>query len=75
MIRDFSHATNTLPYNQHFVDYLRRQKLEGRRPVLATAADHQIAHGVADHLGVFDVVIASDGVLNLKAGAKDQNAF
>ncbi|MEO6991313.1 MAG: UbiA family prenyltransferase, partial [Candidatus Baltobacteraceae bacterium] len=36
----------------------------------ATAADRSIAHGVAEHLGLFDTVIASDGERNLKSSAK-----
>jgi len=59
-----------LPYNQLLLDYLRQQKVEGRKLVLATAADGQIAQAVADHLGIFDEVIASDGVHNLKGVLK-----
>lgn len=60
----------TLPYNQVFLDYLREEKAQGRRLILATAADASIANSVADHLGLFDAVLASDGSHNLKGDNK-----
>jgi 4-hydroxybenzoate polyprenyltransferase len=59
-----------LPYRQDLIEALHRIKQTGRKLVLATAADHAIADGVAAHLGLFDEVLASDGHANLKAGAK-----
>lgn len=59
-----------LPYNENLLAYLRSQKSAGRRLVLATAADATLAHAVAAHLGLFDEVIASDGVRNLKGETK-----
>jgi 4-hydroxybenzoate polyprenyltransferase/phosphoserine phosphatase len=59
-----------LPYNDDLRAYLGEQKLAGRRLVLATAADGAIAHAVAEHVDLFDEVIASDGVRNLKGAAK-----
>ena len=59
-----------LPYNEDVLAYLREQKAAGRMLVLVTAADRRIAQGVADHLGIFDEVISSDGVRNLKGTAK-----
>jgi len=38
--------------------------------VLATAADRRIAQKIADHLSIFDEVIASDGRNNLGGAAK-----
>src|SRR5262249_44535731 len=55
-----------LPYREEVLDYLRDQKVLGRKLVLATAADETLAQAVADHLGFFDVVCASDGITNLK---------
>ncbi len=63
---------SVLPYDANVVDELRRERAAGRRIVLATAADSSIARRVADHLGLFDEVIASDGTRNLKAGTKAQ---
>jgi 4-hydroxybenzoate polyprenyltransferase/phosphoserine phosphatase len=60
----------SLPYRQDLIEALHRIKRTGRKLVLATAADHSIAHGVAQHLGLFDEVLASDGQANLRAHAK-----
>ena len=49
---------------------MRAQKEIGRHIVLATAADTRLAHGIAETVGLFDEVIASDGVRNLKGAAK-----
>lgn len=58
-----------LVYNIPFLDWLRSQ--HGRRElVLCTAADAGIASGVAGHLGVFDLVLASDGERNLDGARK-----
>jgi 4-hydroxybenzoate polyprenyltransferase len=53
-----------LPYNEPLIEYLRQQKSSGRRLILATGADISIARDVAEHLGMFDEVIASDGHYN-----------
>ena len=55
----------SLPYRQDVLDWLRVQRASGRSLVLATGADQAIARSVADHLGMFDAVLASDGVVNL----------
>ena len=60
----------TLPYRQDLLDFLVAEKTAGRPLILATATDQQIAHRVADHLGIFDKVLASDGTLNLKSRRK-----
>ena len=60
----------TLPYNEPFLAWLREQKRMGRRLVLATASDLAMARPVAEHLGLFDEVLASDGKTNLRAHAK-----
>jgi apolipoprotein N-acyltransferase len=60
----------TLPYQQQFLTFLREQKSAGRRLVLATASDLQMALPVANHVGLFDEVLASDGKTNLRSGNK-----
>ena len=55
-----------LPLRMDLVEYLTQQKAGGRRIVLATAADRRIAAAVADRLGLFDLVLASDATVNLK---------
>lgn len=59
-----------LPYREEVLAYLWAQKQAGRRIVLATAADQGVARAIADHLGLFSDVLASDGKTNLKAGRK-----
>ena len=59
-----------LPYRHDLLDWLREEKEAGRTLILATAADQRLARLVADHLGIFDQVVASDGVRNLKADVK-----
>ena len=63
-----------LPYNRELLQYLEQQHATGRQIYLATAADSVLAQRVADHLGLFDGVLASDGVLNL-AGSNKLAAF
>jgi 4-hydroxybenzoate polyprenyltransferase/phosphoserine phosphatase len=60
----------TLPYNAPLLERLRAEHDAGRRLVLCTAADRSIAERVADHLGVIDEVIASDGSTNLRGETK-----
>ena len=60
----------TLPYNQSLLEWLKAQREQGRHLVLCTAADMSIARKVADHLGLFNEVMASDGQTNLSASAK-----
>jgi hypothetical protein len=52
------------------MEYIREQKAAGRTIVLATAADHRIAQAVADHLGVFGMVLATRTGDNLKGQRK-----
>lgn len=59
-----------LPYNPDILKFLQAERRRGRTLVLATAADISIAQRVAGHLGIFDQVIASDGVHNLSGRAK-----
>lgn len=59
-----------LPLRDDLLAYLRKQKVLGRRLVLATAADQRIAEAVAARLGLFDQVLASRAGLNLKGRNK-----
>ncbi len=54
-----------LPYNRELLDHLMAEHARGRPLVLATGNDERIAHQVADHLQLFDRVLASNGNLNL----------
>lgn len=59
-----------LPYNEKLLNWLRQEKAQGRRIVLATASHRVLADQVAGHLALFDEVLATDGNTNLKAHAK-----
>ena len=58
-----------LPYNLELISWLRLEKEAGRKIVLCTASDRVIAESIAGYLGIFDEVIASDGLQNI-AGKK-----
>ncbi len=59
-----------LPYRYEVVDYLERERRTGRCIVLATGCDLRLARQVADHLKIFELVFASDGVTNLAGESK-----
>ena len=59
-----------LPYNTELLRYLQAQKRAGRALYLTTGADGALAGRVAAHLGLFDEVLASDGVTNLTSSKK-----
>jgi len=59
-----------LPYNLELVSWLREQKDSDRELILCTAADQRIAEGVASHLDLFSLVLASDGLRNMKGTNK-----
>lgn len=55
----------TLPYNSSLLEWLIAQRAANRELLLITAAGESLANQIADHLGLFDRVIASDGRQNL----------
>ncbi len=61
-----------LPYNLPLLDWLREEKAKGREIILATASHIKYAQAVADHLELFDRVLASDQNFNLKGANKLQ---
>lgn len=60
---------STLPYNEEVVAWVREQQ-SLRSTVLCSAADAVLATRVADHIGGFEKVIASDGQRNLAGSNK-----
>ncbi len=62
-------ALETLPYNMPLVEWLRVQKAGGARLVLATASEVRLAQGIAQHLGIFDDVLGTEGA-NLASSNK-----
>src|SRR5215472_13338408 len=63
-----------LPYNRPLLEWLRAEHGAGRAIYLATAADRTRAERVAEYLGSFAGVLASDGYTNL-AGKNKLGAF
>ncbi|HEY5381476.1 MAG TPA: UbiA family prenyltransferase [Acidobacteriaceae bacterium] len=59
-----------LPYNRPLLEWLRIEHGAGRAIYLATAADRALAERIAEHLGIFAGVLASDGTTNLAGGNK-----
>lgn len=60
----------TLPYRPEVLELIADWRARGGKVVLATAADQGAAQAIADHLGLFDAVHASDGTQNLRGPAK-----
>ena len=58
-----------LPYDPAFLAYLTAERKKGRSLVLVSGSDIAQADAISKHLGLFDQVIASDGVANLDARA------
>ena len=61
-----------LPYNDEFLRYLKAEYASGRKIVLATAATMKVAHSIADYLGIFSSVLASNKTINLKGEKKGE---
>lgn len=60
----------SLPYRQPVLDLLAREKKAGRQLVLATGSPEKFANAIAEHLGLFDVVLSTQGQTNLTSGRK-----
>jgi 4-hydroxybenzoate polyprenyltransferase len=59
-----------LPFHAGLLAWLREERARGRTIVLATASHRSLANAVADHLGLFDEVIATGDGVNVKGRAK-----
>ena len=59
-----------LPLHDELLTWLRAEKSRGRRLILATGSDYQKARSVVGPLGLFDLVLGSNGERNLTAGKK-----
>jgi 4-hydroxybenzoate polyprenyltransferase/phosphoserine phosphatase len=59
-----------LPYNEDLLDWLRKERASGRSLWLVTATNERFASAIADHLGIFDGVIASDAGANVAGDVK-----
>lgn len=68
--QEVSLAAEALPFETSLLEYLKQQKVDGRQLVLATASHRIYADKVAEHLGIFDSVLATDADHNLKGPNK-----
>ncbi len=59
-----------LPYVETFLEWLRAEKSNGRKLALCTASNRETANAIADHVGLFDDVIASDKDVNMAGSIK-----
>jgi 4-hydroxybenzoate polyprenyltransferase len=55
----------TLPYDSTILEFLEKERTEGREIILATASHRIYAERISDYLGVFDRVIATEAGVNL----------
>ncbi len=59
-----------LPYHEELLDFLKSQRMQGRRLILASGCDDLLARQVADYLRIFDGVLATGGAGNLTGREK-----
>ena len=59
-----------LPFRETVLEFIKERAAQRQHIVLATAADASHANEIAEQLGIFDAVLASDGRHNLKGRAK-----
>jgi 4-hydroxybenzoate polyprenyltransferase/phosphoserine phosphatase len=59
-----------LPYRVEVLRFLEEERKRGRMLFLATASHASVARRVADHLGLFDGIVATETDVNLKGVAK-----
>jgi 4-hydroxybenzoate polyprenyltransferase len=59
-----------LPYHKQFLAWLAKEHAAGRKLVLATASNYRTANAVAEHLGFFDEILASNEDTNLRHDQK-----
>ncbi|MEA2068217.1 MAG: UbiA family prenyltransferase [Verrucomicrobiota bacterium] len=59
-----------LPYHRQFLGWLHQEREAGRTLVLATASNYRTANAVAEHLGIFDEILASNEETNLRHNNK-----
>lgn len=59
-----------LPYHKEFLGFLRHERANGRKLVLATASHKRYALAIAEHLGIFDDILATEYPNNLSGSKK-----
>jgi 4-hydroxybenzoate polyprenyltransferase len=64
---------STVPLNADVVEMARQARDAGRPVVLATASHRLLADGLANHVGLFDHVLATEGARNLAGRHKRES--
>jgi 4-hydroxybenzoate polyprenyltransferase len=59
-----------LPYRAEVLSFLKKERAAGKELILASASDQAMADKVGRHLGLFSVVLGSNGVRNLSGQEK-----
>lgn len=62
----------TLPYRSIVIELIKKERSAGRAIILATGSDALLAKLIAQHVGLFDEVLASNGTVNLSGNHKRQ---
>ncbi|MEE9444355.1 MAG: UbiA family prenyltransferase [Cocleimonas sp.] len=62
-------SAESLPYNEDVIAYIKAQDPE-RKILLVTGSNNKVANEIAEYLGLFDEVIASDSTINLTGNNK-----
>jgi 4-hydroxybenzoate polyprenyltransferase len=70
LAQGFEFEPACLPYDASVLAHLRAEQAIGRQLVLCTATNEAIAKKIAEHLGLFTEVIASDATMNLSSTRK-----
>jgi 4-hydroxybenzoate polyprenyltransferase len=63
-------SPHNLPYNEKLIEFIRHEKDIGREVWLCTAATEKIANKIAEHLNLFNRVIASNREINISSTNK-----
>lgn len=63
---------DALPYNEELISFLREEKEKGRDILLVTGASEKVAHPIAEKLGFFSKVFASNIQTNLTGRKKSK---
>ncbi|NTV92096.1 MAG: UbiA family prenyltransferase [Chlorobiaceae bacterium] len=61
---------SVLPYNQEVLEFIKAEREKNRRIILATASHRIHADRIAEHLQVFDEVMATEGQVNFSSSTK-----
>lgn len=70
LVKRFEIDVTKLPYLQATIDYIHQRKKQGCEIILATASNEHYAFAVAEHLKIFDDVMASNAQFNLSSHNK-----